>query len=32
MADLVGADHFDYRAGKVGFACGGTGRKDQGSI
>ncbi len=32
MADPAGADHPDYRLGKVGFARGGTGREDQGFI
>lgn len=32
MADPAGADHIDYRLGKVGFARGGTGRKDQNAI
>jgi len=32
MADPAGADHSDYRAGKVRLARGGTGREDQGFI
>ena len=32
MADPAGADHLDYRAGKVKFAGSCFGRKDQSSI
>ena len=32
MAHPAGADHADYRLGKVGFAGGGTGREDQGAV